>query len=166
MFGVGCAGLGQLRDSGVTEAQKVGEAIKTVRLAAELGINYFDTSPLYKLGKSEYYLGLGLKELVPEVRKKLCISTKVGTHRKRSKQYDRDAVLWSFEESLKQLHCDTVEIVYVHDPENDDHMNTVLGPSSIQNGCPLAVFISTSTSRRRPSFFSFLPMASRSLGWT
>jgi predicted aldo/keto reductase-like oxidoreductase len=55
------SGLGNLRDTSATETRKAGEAIKTVRLATDLGINYFDTSPLYQLGQSEYFLGLGLK---------------------------------------------------------------------------------------------------------
>jgi len=126
-FGVGCASLGQLRDLEAPEPRKADEAIETVRVATELGINYFDTSPVYKRGQSEHFLGLGLRELEPEVRKGLCVSTKVGTHIERSKQYDRDSVMWSFERSLKQLHSDAVEIVYIHDPVDQGHMDEALG---------------------------------------
>src|SRR6202034_3943128 len=51
------------------------QAIATVRAAFELGIRYFDTAPLYGVGKSERRLGLALAGLP---RDQVTVSTKVG----------------------------------------------------------------------------------------
>ncbi|MGD9797942.1 MAG: aldo/keto reductase, partial [Acidimicrobiia bacterium] len=51
------------------------QAVATVRGAFEVGVRYFDTAPLYGVGKSERRLGLGLRDLP---RDQLTVSSKVG----------------------------------------------------------------------------------------
>src|SRR5687767_8117547 len=51
------------------------QAVATVHAAFEAGVRYFDTAPLYGVGKSERRLGLGLRDLL---RSEVVVSTKVG----------------------------------------------------------------------------------------
>jgi D-threo-aldose 1-dehydrogenase len=132
--------LGQIYDpdksqpgawGGVTTDQGVREAAAeaAVRRALALGINYFDTAPMYANGEAERLLGVGLKALAPDERKALYVSSKVGAHPEIPKGYDRDSILYSLERSLKKLYTDRLDIVFIHDPEHDGHMDQMLGPN-------------------------------------
>ena len=121
-------GLGLLDDPQAGPARQEAEAIAALRRAVELGLNYFDTSPSYGNGRAERHLGLGLREFSSEERSHLCISTKVGTHPERRQCYDADTIRWSLEQSLAVLFCEQVEIVFVHDPSTDEHMDQIMGP--------------------------------------
>ena len=90
--------LGLLTDSN-DPAQRRAEAIRAVRRATELGVRYFDTSPMYGSGESELYLGAGLAALDGEMRAQLTVSTKVGTHPDRPHAYGADDVRWCYENS-------------------------------------------------------------------
>lgn len=109
-------------------AAKEVAAVEAVRRAVELGINYFDTAPMYGNGEAERHLGLGLKALSPEERARVHVSTKVGTHPERSHRYEADSVRWSLEQSLRVLFTDYVDIVHIHYPLNNEHMDKILGP--------------------------------------
>lgn len=126
VFGVG-GYLGLLVDEQATKADGEQAAIAAVRRAVELGVGYFDTAPSYGGGEAERHLGLGLRELSAEERSGLRVSTKVGTHPEKSQLYDADSIRWSLEQSLARLFCDAVDIVYVHDPDDDAHMDQILG---------------------------------------
>jgi aryl-alcohol dehydrogenase-like predicted oxidoreductase len=112
-FALGGAGIGR---SNVSDD----EAVRTVNLARENGIDFFDTSPLY--GESERRFGIALQG-VP--RREYVLSTKTGTHPARSQEYSRDATLWSVENSLRLLGCDYFDIVHIHDPKDDDAIETI-----------------------------------------
>lgn len=126
---LGCAQLGNLN-------RVVGddEAAATVDAAWDLGIRYFDTAPHYGLGLSERRLGAALAR---RPRADYVLSTKVGrllepigvvsgsddegfevpaTHR-RVWDFSRDGVLRSIEESLQRLGLDSIDVVYLHDPD-------------------------------------------------
>ena len=118
--------LGQLEDPQAAAGDCEAAAVAAVRRAVDLGVGYFDTSPGY--GVAERHLGLGLRELSAAERAELTISTKVGTHPERPQQYDTDSVRWSFDRSLELLFCDRVDIVFVHDPTSDDHVDRILAP--------------------------------------
>ena len=101
------------------------------------GIRYFDTAPHYGLGLSERRLGAGAR---PGVRgtSSWCRPRSAGcwcrprtgpverdpefdvpaTH-ERVRDYSRDGVLRSLEGSMQRLGLDHVDIVYVHDPDDD-----------------------------------------------
>lgn len=86
------------------------------------GVRYFDTAPLYGVGKSERRLGLGLRDLA---RDEITVSTKVGRVLQDddgtippSFDYSPEAVKRSLEGSRQRLGLDRVDIVHVHDPEH------------------------------------------------
>jgi len=89
------------------------EGAKVVRRAAELGINYFETSNWYCESRSEIKVGRGLKGL----RDNVCSSTKV----KVGPAVTGDDVRRAFEDSLKRLEVDRVDFYQVWDFRWDDH---------------------------------------------
>jgi D-threo-aldose 1-dehydrogenase len=100
------------------------EANATVEKAIALGIRYIDTAPLYGRGRSESRLGRYFASHGKPAD--LVISTKVGRILRSEPgdleplfDYTRQGVLRSFESSLQRLGLDTVDILYMHDP--DDH---------------------------------------------
>jgi len=83
-------------------------ACQVVQRAADLGVNYIDTAPLY--GKSEELLGPALAE----VKQPFYLATKVGFDPK-DFDYRRDSVLWSLERSLKRLGLEKLTIAQIHE---------------------------------------------------
>jgi D-threo-aldose 1-dehydrogenase len=97
------------------------QAVATVRGAFAQGVRYFDTAPLYGVGKSERRLGLGLRDLP---RGEITVSTKVGRVLQDDTgsipptfEYTPDAVRRSLEGSHARLGLEHFDIVHVHDPE-------------------------------------------------
>src|ERR1700710_51928 len=96
------------------------DAVDTVRAAFARGVRYFDTAPLYGVGKSERRLGLGLADLP---RSEIAVSTKVGRVLQNDGavpptfEYTAEAVERSLEGSHVRLGLDRFDIVHVHDPE-------------------------------------------------
>lgn len=106
----------------------------TAREAIELGFQYFDTAPHYGFGLSETRLGAALHELDP--RQELIVSTKAGrklvsrTGVQQGQQrqgfvsaepfesefdYTYDSVMRTYEDSLRRLQRERIDILYVHD---------------------------------------------------
>ncbi len=77
--------------------------------AVELGINHFDTAPLYGDGKSELNLG----KVLDDVPADCVIGTKVEYYDEHFADF-RSWTLRSIEESLERLGRDSVEILYLH----------------------------------------------------
>ncbi len=102
-------------------------AIATVQRADESGITYFDTAPIYGFGRSERRIGRALAG-VP--RDQFVISTKVGRLLEPRRggsgsgevevvfDWTRDGVMRSFDESLKRLRMDRVDIALLHGPHD------------------------------------------------
>jgi D-threo-aldose 1-dehydrogenase len=97
------------------------QAAAAVVKAYEVGVRYFDTAPLYGVGKSERRLGLGLQGLP---RDQLTISTKVGRVLQDDDgttaptfEYSPEAVRASLEGSRARTGLERFDIVHVHDPE-------------------------------------------------
>jgi D-threo-aldose 1-dehydrogenase len=109
-------------------ARSEAAAIEAVQRAVRRGVNYFDTAPMYGDGLAERYLGAGLQALAPAERAGVHLSTKVGWHPQRPHRYDADSVRWSLERSLQALRCEYVDIVHIHYPLSDAHMDQILGP--------------------------------------
>ncbi|HEY5562752.1 MAG TPA: aldo/keto reductase [Clostridiaceae bacterium] len=78
--------------------------IKAILKAFELGINYFDTAPGYGNGESEKIFGEALSGVKPE---DIFLASKVG-------EWDRDKVLYSVENSLKNLKRDYFDLLQIH----------------------------------------------------
>ncbi len=87
------------------------QAVKAVRLALELGVNYIDTAPGYH--NSEEVLGKALKG----VRRPFVLSTKFGGKPEPFDPRDKGCLLASFEQSLKLLGRDYIDILMVHEPD-------------------------------------------------
>jgi aryl-alcohol dehydrogenase-like predicted oxidoreductase len=87
------------------------EGIKAVRRALELGVNYIDTAPGYS--DSEEVLGLALEG----VEQPYILSTKLGGRPQPFYAQDKDALKWSFEESLRLLKQDSIDILMIHEPD-------------------------------------------------
>jgi D-threo-aldose 1-dehydrogenase len=104
------------------------QAIATVHAAFDRGVRYFDTAPLYGVGKSERRLGLGLRDLP---RDEITVSTKIGRSLQDDDgtiaptfEYTPDAIERSLAGSYGRLGLDRVDVVHVHDP--DHHMEEVM----------------------------------------
>ena len=106
--GFGGAGIGHVWGPTTDE-----ECIRAVQRALDLGINFFDTSPMYGGGRSEENLGKGLAGR----RHEACIATKVRLQYE-DERADKDnmvsAVRNSVRQSLSRLGTDYVDILQVH----------------------------------------------------
>jgi L-galactose dehydrogenase len=110
-LGFGAAPLGD--EYGALDAAA---AIKLVRQALDLGVNYFDTSPYYGRGLSERRLG----EALIGVRERTVISTKAGRYDREYPagfDFSRARIEASINESLRRLRTDYIDIVFLHDIE-------------------------------------------------
>ena len=138
-LGIGTAPIG-----GWPKALEEDKAQETLETAWQNGIRYFDTAPLYGFGMAEERLGKFLKN---KNRDEYVVSTKVGRlivasdknsseeaffkgapNREPYFDFSYDATMRSFEESLKRLQMDKVDILLIHDPDNhyDEALNGAL----------------------------------------
>ena len=87
--------------------------IQMVRRALELGVNLFDTAPSY-FAESQSVLG----EALDGVKEKHYVSTKIGPGENAwAAKYDHDSIMAQFEDDLKALRRDYVDILHIHDPD-------------------------------------------------
>ena len=128
VLGLGGASLGLIRERDTGAAERGAIAAATVRRAVDLGINYVDTSPLYQGGVAERSLGIALGSLNAAERASLHVSTKVGTRPGMEGRYDRASVLASLEQSREALGKGYLDIVFVHDPKSEQHVEAILRP--------------------------------------
>ena len=93
---------------------KVEEALESVRVALECGLNFIDTSPFYGRGMSEVLLGIALQD-VPRDSYMLC--TKLGRYDLSHFDFSAKRVAESVDVSLHRLRTDHLDIVLLHDIE-------------------------------------------------
>ena len=93
---------------------KVEEALQSVHVALECGLNFIDTSPFYGRGMSEVLLGIALKG-VPRDSYTLC--TKLGRYDLQHFDFSAKRVAESVDVSLHRLGTDHLDIVLCHDIE-------------------------------------------------
>ncbi|WP_102191361.1 aldo/keto reductase [Microbacterium aurantiacum] len=132
-IGYGAASLGNLYQALSDDAWP-----EIVPAAWAGGVRYFDVAPHYGLGLAERRLGESLRTLP---RAEYVLSTKVGrllvpqdasgrtdienlfdvpaAHR-RVRDYSRDGVMRSIEDSLDRLGLDRIDLVLVHDPDHHE----------------------------------------------
>lgn len=112
---LGCAPLGNMPD---TFAYSVPEdrALATLRAAFTGPINFIDTAASYGDGESERRIGLVLKELggVPEG---VVLATKADRDLQTG-DFSGDQMRRSVERSLRLMGLDSLQLVYLHDPEH------------------------------------------------
>ena len=92
----------------------VNEALKSVHVALENGMNFIDTSPYYGRGMSEVLLGIAL-EGVP--RDSYLLSTKLGRYAPAHFDFSPKRVAESIDVSLERLRTDHIDIILCHDVE-------------------------------------------------
>ena len=90
------------------------ESIRTVHSAIDAGINYIDVSPYYGLTKAETVLGQAIRELP---RGKFLLSSKAGRYGESEFDFTAERIMRSVEESLKRLHTDYLDVLFLHDIE-------------------------------------------------
>jgi L-galactose dehydrogenase len=109
ILGFGASSIGQ-------EFRQVNldEALQSVRVALDCGLNFIDTSPFYGRGMSEILLGLALRD-VPRDAYTLC--TKLGRYDLGHFDFSARRVAESVDVSLHRLGTDHLDIVLCHDVE-------------------------------------------------
>lgn len=103
--GFGGAGIGHVWGRTTDE-----ECERAVRRAVDLGVNFFDTSPMYGGGRSEENLGRALQGL----RDRVYIATKVRLQTENDLADMPEAVRRSVEQSLRRLRTDRLDILQIH----------------------------------------------------
>ena len=93
---------------------KIDEALQSVHVALESGLNFIDTSPFYGRGMSEVLLGIALKG-VPRDSYTLC--TKLGRYDLQHFDFSAKRVAESVDVSLHRLGTDHLDIILCHDIE-------------------------------------------------
>jgi len=92
----------------------VGEALRAVRVALDLGMNFIDTSPFYGRGMSECLLGVALRG-VP--RESYLLGTKLGRYDRDHFDFSARRVVESVDVSLQRMGVDHLDIMLCHDIE-------------------------------------------------
>src|SRR5947209_4615867 len=90
------------------------DALQSVRVALDCGLNFIDTSPFYGRGMSEILLGIALRD-VPRDRYTLC--TKLGRYDLQHFDFSAKRVAESIDVSLHRLGTDHLDIILCHDIE-------------------------------------------------
>ncbi|MFI5356594.1 MAG: aldo/keto reductase [Opitutales bacterium] len=93
------------------------EAIRTVHIALDLGVNFIDVAPLYGAAKAETVLGRALGDIR---RDRYYLATKVGQYADGSFDFSADRVTRSLDESCVRLGVDYVDLLQCHDIEFAD----------------------------------------------
>jgi len=88
------------------------DSISIIKRAYDLGINYFDTSPIY--GDSEKHYGKVLKG----IRKNVFLATKTDDR-------TRDGSLRLLERSLKRLNTDYIDLWQIHHLDDSDDISSI-----------------------------------------
>jgi aryl-alcohol dehydrogenase-like predicted oxidoreductase len=92
----------------------LGEALRTVKVALDLGMNFIDTSPFYGRGMSEVLLGIALRG-VP--RDSYILGTKLGRYDSAHFDFSARRVVESIDVSLHRMGVEHLDIVLCHDIE-------------------------------------------------
>ena len=87
------------------------DSVRAIHKALSLGINHFDTAPVYGKGRSEQLIGQQLKK----IRSRCIIATKAF-------YTTPEEMIKSFHTSLKRLLTDYIDIFYIHWPRSGTDM--------------------------------------------
>ena len=92
----------------------ISEALRSVRVALDLGMNFIDTSPYYGRGMSEMMLG----RVLPDVpRDSYYLGTKLGRYAPQHFDFSARRVTESVDISLERMKVDYLDLVLCHDVE-------------------------------------------------
>ena len=94
------------------------ESIQTIHAALDQGINLIDTAPIYGYGRSEEIVGEALRQYGG--REEVILASKVGidwTKGRIERNSTRKRILQEFDDSLRRLQTDYIDIYQVHWPD-------------------------------------------------
>jgi aryl-alcohol dehydrogenase-like predicted oxidoreductase len=92
----------------------IAEALRTVPVALDNGLNFIDTSPFYGRGMSEVLLGVALRGIP---RDKYILGTKLGRYSGKHFDFSARRVVESVDISLERMGVDYLDICLCHDLE-------------------------------------------------
>jgi aryl-alcohol dehydrogenase-like predicted oxidoreductase len=98
------------------------EALRAVRVALDMGMNFIDTSPFYGRGMSECLLGVALRD-VP--RDRYYLGTKLGRYDRAHFDFSPRRVVESVDVSLHRLGVEYLDVMLCHDIEFVDMARVV-----------------------------------------
>jgi L-galactose dehydrogenase len=107
---LGASSLG----GGVFRSVDENEAIRTVHLAIDLGINFIDVSPFYGLTRAEAVLGKAIRDIP---RERYYLATKVGRYGDNEFDFSSKRTVASVDESLGRLGVECIDLIQAHDIE-------------------------------------------------
>jgi len=112
--GFGAWGIGGTRNGAIAYGKTDDKiSIQALKKAIDLGINFFDTSPLYGLGNSEILIG----KVMTSFRDKVIIATKVGyVNYDGDQKFSINYIKNSLEKSLQRLQTTYIDLFQLHDP--------------------------------------------------
>jgi len=108
VLGFGASPLGD-----VFHQTDAAERMAAVHLAVDRGINFFDVSPYYGITLAETRLG----EALEGRREKVVLATKCGRYGGSEFDFSAKTITARFEDSLKRLRTDYVDLLQAHDVE-------------------------------------------------
>ncbi len=117
VLGFGASSLGQ-----EFRPVDLNEALRSVHVALDHGMNYIDTSPYYGRGMSEVLLGVALRE-VP--RDRYILSTKLGRYDVNHFDFSARRVVESVDVSLHRMGVEHIDICFCHDIEFVDMVQII-----------------------------------------
>ena len=95
------------------------KSLGSIRKAYDMGVNFFDTAPVYGFGHSEELIGKALKPF----RDKVILATKCGLRWNNKslnslrKDASRESILEEVDQSLQRLDTDVIDLYQVHWPD-------------------------------------------------
>jgi aryl-alcohol dehydrogenase-like predicted oxidoreductase len=98
---------------------------KAVHKALDLDINYFDTAPAY--ANSEEILG----KIMADVKRPIILSTKLGGRPQPFDPQNKQQLLASAKESLRLLHREVIDVLFVHEPDRPLQYNWWTDPEAV-----------------------------------
>jgi D-threo-aldose 1-dehydrogenase len=127
---VGCAALGNMPETFEYSVSHE-RALETLQAVFESPINFLDTAASYGDGESERRIGEVLRGLggLPEG----CVLSTKADRDLKTGEFSGEQMRRSLERSLKLLGLDTLQLVYLHDPEHEtyEHMMAPGGPVEV-----------------------------------
>jgi aryl-alcohol dehydrogenase-like predicted oxidoreductase len=98
---------------------------RAVHRAIDLGINYFDTAPAY--ANSEEVLG----QILADIKAPLILSTKLGGRPQPFDPQNPQQLNRSVEESLRLLHREVIDVLFIHEPDRPLQYNWWTDPEAV-----------------------------------